>query len=608
MTFRDRYNLLSDAVRIADAPNRSSLQKLKTLVKRLARSLQLASVTIYLHDPYQGCLSKKVTSAGPGTAAKCHIPLGQGGAGLCAEKREPLSMQPQALHPDEAKCGTEISFLLEPISHNDRFYGVLGIGLGPGQRLTATAKKVLLQVQTIALQLLTNLSAENDKKLKDLSLLYQVSNTILSTMELNKLIHLTLTALTSGTAPFFDRAMLFLINQRSGIMQGMLGVTRETAASCKDPFDDPENILASRWDISDRSMACQRQSEFNQQVMASRLELNRSLNLASRAVLEKRLIYVPSAAREKKADQDFIARFGIASFAVAPLIAREKVVGVIVVDNTLGGRPITRDTLRFLQLFTNQAGMAIQNSILYNRVADTNRDLSEAQERLIQGERLAAIGEMAAGIAHELKGPLVAIGGFARRLAARLPKPSEEKESADLIVREVLRLEKMLTDILSFSKKTTICYTPCNMTEIVKDALAVVRPSLEEKNIHITTSFPRELEALLGDCQQLKQVFINLFFNGQEAMKNGGELSIRVGNGTIDGKKAVAVKIKDTGGGIPLETLHHIFNPFYTTKDTGTGLGLPIANRIITNHCGKIHINNRPGVGVEFSVVVPIQS
>ncbi|WP_243375044.1 ATP-binding protein [Geotalea sp. SG265] len=608
MTFRDRYNLLSYAVRIADAPNRSSLQKLKALVKRLAGSLKLTSVTIYLHDQYQGCLSRKISSAEQGTVAPCHIPLGQGGAGICAEKRISLSLPPLVLHADEAKKGTEVTFLFEPISRNERFYGVIGIGLGPGQRLSATDRKLLLQVQAIALQLLTNLSADNDKKLKDLSLLYRVSNTILSTIELNKLIHLTLTALTSGPVPFFDRAMLFLINKRSGIMQGMLGVTRETSASCTDPFDDPENILASRWDISDESMACQRRSDFNQKVMASRLELNKSLNLASRAVLEKRLIYVPSAAREKQVDQDFIKQFGITSFAVAPLIAREKVVGVIVVDNTLAGRPITNDTLRFLQLFTNQAGMAIQNSILYNRIADTNRDLSEAQDRLIQGERLAAIGEMAAGIAHELKGPLVAIGGFARRLAGRLPKSSDEKVSADLIVREVLRLEKMLTDILSFSKKTTICYTPCNMTEIVKDALAVVRPSLEEKNIRVSTTFPRKSEALLGDCQQLKQVFINLFFNGQEAMKNGGELTIRIGNATLDGRKAVAVKIKDTGGGIPLETLHQIFNPFYTTKDTGTGLGLPIANRIITNHCGKIHINNRPGVGVEFSVVIPIQN
>ncbi len=166
--------------------------------------------------------------------------------------------------------------------------------------------------------------------------------------------------------------------------------------------------------------------------------------------------------------------------------------------------------------------MTIQNSILYNRIEDTNRDLSEAQDRLIQGQRLAAIGEMAAGIAHELKGPLVSIGGFARRLAKKFAPATEEKANADLIVREVLRLEKMLTDILSFSRKTTICYTTCNISEIVKDALAVVQPALEEKKIQVSANFPRKVATFLGDSQQLQQVFINLFLNSQEAMKQGG--------------------------------------------------------------------------------------
>lgn len=608
MTFRDSYNLLSYAVRVADSPGRTSCQKLKSLVKQLSRHLRFTSVTLYLHDQQAGYFSRQITSTGSGNARACRIPLGEGGVGSCGEQRVPLMAKAETLHPDEFRRGNEVEFYHEPIVRESKLIGVVAIGLGPGEEVTKAKKKLLGQVEAIAFQLLASCSSENDKKLEELSLLYRVSNTILSTIELNKLIHLTLTALTSGPDPFFDRAMLFLINKRSGIMQGMLGVTRETSLCCLDPYNGANDSLAGRWDISEQDMICQRESEFNREVMASRLELNKSLNLASQAVLEKKLIHVPKITRTKRVDRQFINRFGIQSFAIAPLIAREKVVGIIVVDNTLQGRPISPDNLRFLQLFTNQAGMAIQNSILYNRIEDTNRDLSEAKDRLVQGERLAAIGEMAAGIAHELKGPLVSIGGFANRLATKLPKASDEKASADLIVREVIRLEKMLTDILSFSKKTTICYTSCNITDIVKDALAVVRPALEEKDIKVTVHCPRKVATFLGDCQQLKQVFINIFLNGQEAMKHGGEMTIRVSSATLNGKKAVAVKIGDTGGGIPLERLNHIFSPFYTTKDTGTGLGLPIANRIITNHCGKINVNNTPGVGAEFTVVVPLQN
>jgi signal transduction histidine kinase len=101
-------------------------------------------------------------------------------------------------------------------------------------------------------------------------------------------------------------------------------------------------------------------------------------------------------------------------------------------------------------------------------------------------------------------------------------------------------------------------------------------------------------------------VFLNLFFNAQEAMKNGGQLAITVAATRLNGSKALSVKVADSGGGIPPEALHNIFNPFYTTKESGTGLGLSIVNRIVTNHGGKIQVNNHAGIGVEFNVIIPL--
>ncbi|MCM2357784.1 MAG: PAS domain S-box protein [Geobacteraceae bacterium] len=369
---------------------------------------------------------------------------------------------------------------------------------------------------------LSRLSVENDKKLQELSSLYRMSNTMLSTMRLNKLVHLILAALTSGDNPFFDRAMLFLLNERSAIMQGMLGVTRLTSAGLINPVAEVENLLASRWDISEADMQRQQDSEFSCQVRASRLELDKARNMASRAVLEKRLIHVADTAREKRLDREFVRRFAISSCAIAPLMAKEQVVGVIIVDNALSGKVISTDDLRFLQLVTNQAGMAIENTILYNRIEDANRSLREARERLVQGERLSTIGEMAASIAHEIKGPLVSIGGFARRLERKLPADSNEHNQAATIVREVRRLEKLLTDILSFVRKTTICYAPCDLTDLVEESLAIIAPTLDEKGITVVKGYPRKAISLLGDGQQLKQVFLNLFVNAEDARRGGG--------------------------------------------------------------------------------------
>jgi PAS domain S-box-containing protein len=461
------------------------------------------------------------------------------------------------------------------------------------------------RVQQRTMQL-SVLSEQNDKKLKELSLLYRLSNTMLSTIHLNKLIHLILTALTSGENPFFDRAMLFLLNERAGVMQGMLGVTRETSQGLLSATAEVGEILSGRWDLNEEDMVRQRDSAFSSKVKGSRLELNKEENVSSRSVLEKRLIFVPDVTKEKKVDQHIIKEFDITSFATAPLIAKEQVVGVVLVDNSLSKKPISEDDLRFLQLFTNQAGMAIENSMLYNRIEDTNRSLREAQERLIQGERLATIGEMAAGIAHELKNPLVSIGGFARRLQNKLTSGSTEREYAETIVHEVRRLEKMLTEILAFTKKTTICYTHCDINDIVEETLAIVAPTLEENRIRVCRHAPHGAFVFLGDCQQLKQVFLNLFWNAQEAMICGGQLDIALSATRFNGRKAVSVKVTDSGVGMRPEVLHKIFDPFYTTKETGTGLGLPIANRIVINHGGKIKVNNHPGAGAEFNVILPL--
>jgi signal transduction histidine kinase len=493
-----------------------------------------------------------------------------------------------------------------------RFFDHLEIGLLAGwtekkyqeeiRRLnTGLERRVALRTAQ-----LNRLQKENDKKLQELSFLYRMSNTMLSTIQLNKLAHLILSALTSGETPLFDRAMLFLINERSATMQGMLGITRETSSGLISPDADPANILASRWDMADEVMSRQRDSEFSRRVRESRLELNRKRNAASRAVLGKKLMFIPDTSKAKRIDHEFVRRFGITSFAIAPLIAKENVIGLIVVDNNLSTRRISRDDLRFLQLFANQAGMAIENSILYNRLEDANRNLREARENLLQRERLSTIGEMAAGIAHEIKGPLVSIGGFARRLERHLSARSAEKDHASTIVREVERLEKMLTDILSFSRKTTICYSCFDIRDIVEESLSIIADALNEQRITVVRSYPHGAISLLGDCHQMKQVFLNLLINSLEAMPGGGELRITIAPARLSGARAVSVKVADSGGGIPIELLGSIFISFFTTKEAGTGLGLPIASRIVANHGGKIHVTNEPGIGAEFNVILPL--
>lgn len=779
MSGKDRYILLSKAVRIANTAKLSYLQRLKTLARFVSSEFSCISVSIYLCDEKRRYLNRCVSTGSPGNFVSCHVPVGEGVAGRSVALRKFVSMASADLHPDELLKGTETSFCAFPIYDDRAVYGVLALGCSSERipageelellkdilvllsgviqridistasqrrianltmlgelgallnrsaspealipiiidtchkqshscctilrmergewgaprlhhRIKHSARRMLSEILSIEdlcsakvrhskISLLINdlisdddlppsyiciplkfedrligtltffgkrlgsgrcqnftemdlelfegmamlisnaiagaasyqstvrLGQENDQKLKELTLLYRLSSAMLSTIRLNKLMHLILSSVTSGENPLFDRAMLFMINERAEVMQGMLGITREASSEIGLSTLDFDSNFPGRWDISDEEMSRQQNSSFSLEIRAVRLELDRSKNMSSRAVFERRIVLVPDTAREKRVDPDFVRKFGVTSFVAMPLLAKDQVIGVVILDNPISGRPISQEDLRFLQLFANQAWIAIDNSLLYNRIEETNRRLRDAQERLLHGERLATIGEMAAGIAHELKSPLVSIGGFARRLQRKLPKGSDEAGCVTTIVSEVDRLEKMLSDILSFSRKSTLCYTVCNINEVIDEALGVTALSTDGGPVTVTLQYPKKVLPFLGDCQQLKQVFINLFNNAQEAMQGVGELKVTVTSGKLNGNQAVVVKVSDTGGGIPLASLSNIFNPFFTTKDSGTGLGLPIANRIVTNHGGKLQVNNYPGVGVEFTIMLPLE-
>lgn len=445
--------------------------------------------------------------------------------------------------------------------------------------------------------------AVSERQLNELTILYQFSNTMLSTIRLNKLTHLILTALTSERTRLFERAMLFLRNEKSGMLQGMLGVERNSADGLT--VVGGEDALSSRWDISDETILHQRESEFSRLIRSTRIEADQNCAIIHRVIFEH-CLYTRDGASCRSCDAcKFIRQLDIKAFAIVPLLARDHVQGIIVVDNPVSEKELDRDDLHFLQLIANQAGMAIENSTLYNRIEEAHSSLREARERLIHGERLAAIGEMAANLAHELKNPLVTIGGFAGRLLKGLPGDCREYHYADTIVKEINRLEKMLADILAFSRKPTICYNVCNLEEILQDCFDSCFTTLEDQGIVLSTSLQGGPWEVLGDSHQLRQVFLNLLLNACEAMPDGGRLQVSAQKSSPD-RHAVAVRIQDSGGGIPADMLPQIFNPFFTTKRHGTGLGLAIVNRILQNHNGTIEAVNEGG-GAVFTVTLPLR-
>lgn len=440
---------------------------------------------------------------------------------------------------------------------------------------------------------------------RDLSLFYLFSSTLLSTMRLNKLLHLILSSLVCEENGLFCRSMLFLYNQKANTLQGMLGICRKGTAGLQLVDADPSNPLSGYWDIDEDAMASQRQSDFCTKVRETRIDLAEGCQIVSHVVNDRRLYRIEDVQCLKCQECDFITRFDINSFAAVPLVTRNNLIGVIIVDNPFKNQPITDHQLQVLQLFANQAGMAIENTRLYRDIEEAHAELRDARQRLVHGAHLAAIGEMAASISHELKTPLITIGGFAARLGRMLPEDTPQRHYLETIINESHRLERLLGDILAFSRKPTICYQPCDLKSVIHDCLDDYTTALSERDIRLAIDLPEGSWIVLGDAGQLKQVCINLLVNAQEAMGQGGNLEVSLSADSERGRPHAVICISDTGGGIPEEVLGSVLTPFFTTKRHGTGLGLAIVNRIVQNHGGTMQVRNTEK-GAEFRILLPL--
>jgi signal transduction histidine kinase len=457
--------------------------------------------------------------------------------------------------------------------------------------------------RVIALERLKELSAENDRKLREATLLFQIARAMHSTLRLNELMHLILSAAAVSGGGGFERAMLFMLNERSGILQGMLCVSRETASLVL-----PKEEGALAWEhpvVTASAQEAQRKHPCCRQVMQQRLPLQED-NALARASRMRRVVFVAHPGSESPAVDTLAQSLNLASYACAPLYGRDRPLGVLVVDNPQSREEITPERLRFLELFANLAGAAMENSMLLNRLETAHQDLRETQERLIQGEKMAVLGEMAASVTHELRNPLVAIGGFAQRLS-RVAAGTREKEYAAIIAREVQRMEAMLSNILEFSKKEMLCFGKCHMTRVIEEALTLEYDALLRGSVRLVTDIAESLPVIQGDEQKLRQVMINLIANARQAMSTGGVLTVRAYSSTLRGDAAVTIEVEDTGGGIPTDILRNIFNPFFTTKEGGTGLGLPISHRIVEQHRGRIEVKNR-AKGAVFILRLPVRA
>jgi signal transduction histidine kinase len=247
--------------------------------------------------------------------------------------------------------------------------------------------------------------------------------------------------------------------------------------------------------------------------------------------------------------------------------------------------------------------------LLAEELAETNRRLEQAQEEARRSERLAALGQLTAGLAHEIRNPLAVIKGSAETLTRRLESADPlTTEVAGYISSEVNRLNTIVTRFLNFARPLKLERRLAQIPPLLDRALKVAYERWPEAKVEVAQQYSENLPEINVDPDLCEQAFTNLVLNAYEAMTDtGGRLTVRVAAANSDGRRGVEINIEDTGPGIPSELHGQIFNPFFTTKREGVGLGLSLVSKIVDDHRGWIRVSSEPGKGACFRVFLPAE-
>jgi len=540
--------------------------------------------------------------------------------------------------------------------------------------------------------------------------LFFINSVVRSVLDLDRLLRIILTDVTMGAGFGFNRAILFLVDEAQNTLNGIMGVGPSS-------LEEAQNIWSSLKDKSFETIIKEIETgSLSGESYLDKVGRNLSIRLdgdciCCNCINEKRPFNVTDARTDDRVKPLVVQLLGTNAFGVVPLISRDKVIGLIWVDNLFTGKPIRDEDLQFLMEFTSHIAPAIENARLFENVSRVeselenifesiadmvfftdkdftikrinravadrigkpegeiigrkcyevfhgkdkpwemcphlktisskkpaveeiedpylggafvlsnspifdssgnfmgtvhiSRDITELhdlREKLTHSEKMAVLGELTAVVAHEIRKPLVSIGGFARRLEKKLA--GDTSEYAKIIVNEVGRLENILKEILGFAKGSKLIISSVNVNEVVRDVIDFIVPEIEmggRENRLIQDIQEAPIIAVI-DRDKIKEAMLNLVTNANDATDHG-TVTVK----TKSENNEAVIEISDTGCGIKQENLKDIFNPFFTTKSGGIGLGLAVTRRIIEEHNGKIKVESAWGRGTTFRVYLPIE-
>jgi signal transduction histidine kinase/putative methionine-R-sulfoxide reductase with GAF domain len=493
------------------------------------------------------------------------LAMGEGVVGYVALHNQPMAIlnvlkEPLYKEKELAKKEGLVSMLSVPMCIKDRVIGVINCYTSYPHAFSKNEEEMLTTVANQAAICIEN-------------------SGLMETLDIDEILKLVLEGVTKNIG--FDRARLYLVNEKRNVLECKMavGVDEGKIKGITLPLDPEGSVVA-------------------------------------RSIFEKQPFVIPDASRDPRVNPVLKKKLNLQSLVVIPLLAKEKALGAIAADYVEPNKNITKETLESLMTFVQQASLAIHNAFMYQelktfsqqmeeKIQKTTADLRKTEAQLIRSEKLAALGQLAAGIAHEIRNPLTSINILIHSLTENLPTKNSHWEDLKVIEEEILRINEIVDQFLRFAKPASPLFEKADLIPIFEETLQLLRPQIERGGISVQKEF-ESLPRATVDKEQMKQVILNLLMNAIQAMPKAGRLGLS-DRMSRDGHW-VELTIQDSGIGIPPEDIDKLFDPFFSTKEGGIGLGLSIAHRIIDQHHGKIEVESKPGKGTLFTISLPISS
>ncbi|MDO3379920.1 sensor histidine kinase [Geoalkalibacter halelectricus] len=457
------------------------------------------------------------------------------------------------------------------------------------------------------------LRGELEVRNREFEFLHEVTSTIQSSLNLDEIIAWALTAITAGQGFGFNRAILLLVDAPRQNLNGYVAVGPRRLEDAQRIWHEIEEKHYSLQEMAQRF--------FTEKMPAEKEKFRDLLDLLSLPLAKNNHLFIDtlnnSASRhihnlwqEPQIDRHQVEALEVSEIVLVPLKSHKRRVGLLLADNIVNRRPISRHDLRLLETFARPLAFAIERGALHEqlqkelgKVRDAHQRLQQQQEEMVRMEKMALVGKIVSHFSHSIRNPLMIIGGFARSLSRQIPEGDERRRYIESIVRETRKLEDVLQEALNYSEALHPTFDLWDINQLLTTVYGGLLEDMDLGGVAAHFDLSVGLPLARIDFKQMSYCLRSLFNNALEAMPQGGKLTIS----TRASDTHLMIEIRDSGPGIAPEILDQVESPFATNNGKTTGLGLSLCSRILRGHGGTFSLANSEQGGAVVTLSLPLQ-